>query len=62
MLMTVHAPRLIRSPSCRGICSPAGISRPFSRVPLADPGSRIDQLPSDVAIRTADARVDGLLG
>src|SRR5579862_8251803 len=46
-VITVQAPRLIRSPSCSGIMSPGAISRPLSSVPFAEPGSRRAQEPSE---------------
>src|SRR5499427_385702 len=53
MVITVQAPRWIRSPSWRGVRTPAVISLPLTRVPFSDPGSRIVQLPSGSANNTA---------
>src|SRR5690349_9450553 len=55
--MTVHAPRLIRSPSCRVTLSPIASSRLLTKVPLADPGSLMNQVPSDAEVRTACSRL-----
>src|SRR5487761_566436 len=55
-VIVVQAPRLIRSPSCSGICWLVGMSVPLSWVPLAEPGSRTAQ-PSGAAIRTACSRL-----
>src|ERR1700748_2208986 len=55
--MTVHAPRLIRSPSCRVTLSPTPSSRLLTKVPLADPGSLMNQVPSEAEARTACSRL-----
>jgi len=56
MVITVQAPRWIRSPSWRGNRTPAVISLPLTTVPFSDPGSRIVQLPSGSANSTACSR------
>ena len=43
---SVQAPRWIRSPSRSGTAWPGGISLPLTAVPLAEPGSTTDQVPS----------------
>src|SRR5437588_756567 len=51
--MAVQAPRLMRSPSCRGTWSPTPISWPLTRVPLEEPGSSTAKPPSGAAYARA---------
>jgi hypothetical protein len=55
-VITVQAPRWMRSPSCKGTGTPVAISLPLTRVPFSEPGSITDQPGPGLAISTACRR------